>query len=392
MAVKITIAMEVASKDIADEVSRHLKKLPDVNIIEWQNGIGEKGALASKALPHVIIIDEAPQYGSLYDRIALLKSSYPQVAVFVASMEQQPEHIIGAMKAGATEYFIHPVNKKQFEKALNDIRVKLDQDGQLTKGRTFSFVSAKGGCGSTVLATNFAVAMEQKGKSPVVLCDLSCQSGDSTVLLDLQPKTDMADVASNFHRLDAALLKDCMSRHDSGLDLLAAPTLPERSEEIRPEHVSRILELINQHYETAVIDCASMHVSECEVEPLRISEKIFIVTELSLPALRNATRLKRLFSELSIGNDRIEFVINRYHKGSSLSIENAEETLKKKIFWLFPNDYSDVMQSINRGTPIVQLLPHSQLASNIASFVELLNNPAAANGFRGIRGMFGKAV
>ena len=135
-----------------------------------------------------------------------------------------------------------------------------------------------------------------------------------------------------------------------------------------------------------------MYVNDCGVASFRQSEKVFIVTELALPALRNAVRLKRLLTELGIRSDKIEYVVNRYHKGGTLSIESAEETLHKRIYWLFPNDYADVIQSINRGTPIVQFLPHSQLATNISAFVERLLNPAAHNGFRGIRGIFGKAV
>lgn len=392
MAAKLTVATELANRDLANEVAAMLKNISDVVRIDWQNGVGEKGALASKTMPHVIILDEAPQYGTLYERVSRLRSAYPYVTVFVVSLNQQPEQIVEAMKAGAAEFFIHPLQPKLIEKAVNDVRAKLAKEGHMAKGRVFSFVSAKGGAGATVLATNSAVSLGKNSKQSVALCDLSYQSGDSTVLLDLQPRTDLADVSENFHRLDAALLKDCMTQHETGIQLLAAPNLPERSEEVRPEHVSRIMDLLKQLYEMVIVDCASMFVNECEVESFRYSEKIFIVTELSLPALRNASRLKRLITEVGISKDKVEFVVNRYHKGSTLSIESAEETLKKKIFWLFPNDYTDVMQSINRGSPIVQLLPQSQLATNITAFVERILNPSAAGDFRGIRGMFGKAV
>jgi len=389
---KMTLATEIIDRSLAEEVATALEDVMNFEIIEWQDGIGEKGALASKGIPNVVIVDDAPQYGALNERIEHLRSSYPNVTVFVVSMGHKPEQIVAAMKAGASEFFIHPLSKNQIENALGETHARLVREGHFSKGRVFTFVSAKGGCGSTVIAANTAVSICQKKEYTAALCDLSCQSGDSTVLLDLRPKTDMADIAANFHRLDAALLKDCMTRHSSGLDLLAAPDRPERSEEIRAGHVTNIIELLKQLYETVIIDCASMYVNESEVEAYRQSEKVFIVTELSLPALRNATRLKRLLSELGISSERIEFVVNRYQKGGSLSLEGAEDTLKKKIFWLFPNDYNDVMHSINQGTPIVKLMPHSQLATNITAFVERLFNPKADSDFRGIRGMFGKAV
>ena len=185
MAANITIAIEIANKEISDAFSTFLKKRPQVELIEWHNGVGEKGALASKVLPHVIVIDDAPQYGSLSERVSRLISAYPNVTVFVVSETQQPEKIVEAMKAGAEEFFGYPLQEQQIVKALDDVKEQVARNSELAKGRIFSFVSAKGGAGSTVLATNTSVAMGAKGKRSVALCDLSCQSGDSTVLLDL---------------------------------------------------------------------------------------------------------------------------------------------------------------------------------------------------------------
>ncbi|PLX77422.1 MAG: hypothetical protein C0615_05375 [Desulfuromonas sp.] len=202
----------------------------------------------------------------------------------------------------------------------------------------------------------------------------------------------MADIAENFHRLDLAMLRDCMCRHGSGLELLSAPFRPERCETIKPDHVSNILEMLNQLYEVIFIDCTSMFVNPSEVEAFRGSETIFIVTDLSVPALRNASRLAHYINGLGISHDRIEYVANRFHKGGALGLSQAEETLGKRIFWLFPNDYDDVVTSINEGKPVAQLAPHSTISESIKGFIDRLLNPKADTKFRGMRGRFGKAL
>ena len=55
MAAKLTIATELANTDLANEVAAILKKISEIETVDWKNGQGEKGALSSKAMPHVII-------------------------------------------------------------------------------------------------------------------------------------------------------------------------------------------------------------------------------------------------------------------------------------------------------------------------------------------------
>jgi len=85
-------------------------------------------------------------------------------------------------------------------------------------------------------------------------------------------------------------------------------------------------------------------------------------------------------------------VVNRYIKGSAISLDEVEKTLHKKIFWLFPNDFDEIISSINRGIPLVKLRPSSPFSRNILEFAQKLNNPQSSENYRGIRGAFGKAI
>ena len=308
MTVKLIVATELANKDLKDEITSLVEALSDIELIIWQDGVGEKGAVATNVHPDVVIIDDAPQFGPMPERIGRLRKNHPHVSIFIASQEQNPGQIVAAMKAGAAEFLISPFNKKVVSRALDEVRETIQKNRSGGKGRVFSFISAKGGLGSTVLATNSGVIAAHKHRQRTSLCDLSCQSGDSAVLLDLSPKTDMADIAENFHRLDLAMLRDCMCRHSSGLELLSAPFRPERCETIKPDHVSHILEMLTQLYEIILVDCTSMFVNPSDIEAFRGSETIFIVTDLSVPALRNASRLAHYINGLGISHDRIEYV------------------------------------------------------------------------------------
>ncbi len=127
------------------------------------------------------------------------------------------------MKAGASEYFLNPINPQKVKDAINRIKLQVFKGGKDANGATYAFLSSKGGLGATVLSVNVAAALAARKAGRSALIDLCLQSGDSSVLLDLVPKTTIVDIARNFDRLDAALIAGVVEKHDLGIDLLAAP-------------------------------------------------------------------------------------------------------------------------------------------------------------------------
>jgi pilus assembly protein CpaE len=70
----------------------------------------------------------------------------------------------------------------------------------------------------------------------------------------------------------------------------------------------------------------------------------------------------------------------------------VERTLNKTIYWLFPNDFKNVISSINKGIPLIKFNPSAPLSKNIVNFSEKLRNPLPQEHFRGVRGTFGRAI
>ena len=103
-------------------------------------------------------------------------------------------------------------------------------------------------------------------------------------------------------------------------------------------------------------------------------------------------RITQLMRKLGINKEKIEFILNRYEKGPTLSIEEAEKSLGKRIYWLFPNDFSDIMSSINEGEPVVQLHPRSLIAKNIMGFTKKLRGKLGNKEYRGAKTAFGKPI
>ncbi len=89
-------------------------------------------------------------------------------------------------------------------------------------------------------------------------------------------------------------------------------------------------------------------------------DRILVVSQVAVPFLRNAARLRRSLLTGDIGADRIEYVLNRYSGDHELiKPEEAEKHFGRKIYSIIPNDYRRVTTSRDLGHPILASAPSS---------------------------------
>lgn len=392
MSIELRVALEISRSELSGALAGLARGVPGVKTQEWAGNFGEKGSLAVKTEPDIIVIDDVPQNGELLGRVRMIKGNFPRAALLVISSNCDPQQIINTMKAGAAEYLVQPVSDQVFINAIEEVRAKLANSGHLAQGNVYSFISAKGGVGATVLAVNTAAALALAKNQAVALIDMSLQAGDASVLLDIVPKTTILDICQNIHRLDVSFIRGVMINHNTGINFLAAPQNPEDSDDIRSEHVAQILDLARKLHDNIIIDCSSMNVSDCSIEAFRRSDKIFVITDMSVPSIRNTVRLGKLIRKFGISGNKVEVVINRFIKDSVLSIDEIEKNFDKSAYWMVPNDFADIVSSINRGVPLVKMTPGAPFSRNIVQFIRKFQNQLDEPNFRGVRGIFGKAL
>ncbi|NLC70385.1 MAG: response regulator/pilus assembly protein [Desulfuromonadaceae bacterium] len=381
---ELFVTPDISDPTLSRDVKEYLENLANVKIIDW----GEK---TEKTSPHIILLDDRPG-DDIALKVTRIHQSHPTAALFVISPDTRPEHIVEVMKAGASEFFFQPLDQNKLTGAIEKIRTQIQSSSAGSKGHLYSFISSKGGIGSTLITTNTAVALAQNQKGKIALIDMSLQSGDVSALLDLPPGRNISDICQNFNRLDAGLLTGVMAEHSAGVRILAAPNAPEESENIYANHISAILKLSRSLFPVTVVDCASMSVNDRSYEIFQASEKIFVVTDVSVPAIRNMIRLTGLLQKKGIDRQKIEVVVNRFLKGNAATLDEIERTFKKKVFWLFPNDFDAAIESINRGVPLVKSHSGTVLAKNIIDFCRKLTDPAFDPAYRGFKGLFGKSL
>ncbi len=330
---------------------------PAIEIAAPFSAFGENELRTVRQLhPDLIILDlgEDPDLGIKLAHF--LSESSPGQKFVAVGPHLQPDMLLSAMRAGVVDYLPRPVTAEAFQTAIERVRQLMGaapKDGAKQPGQLYAFYSAKGGAGTTTVATNFGVILHRLTGKKTLIVDLDLELGEIALLLGVQPRFNFVDMVQNFHRMDAELLASYIERHDSGVHLLSAPYQPEKAEVVTGDEIRKILHFLRKHYDYVVVDTAKSF-SPATLAAFEQADLAFLVTNVDLASLRNIQRgLPLLRRMMGRSGDHVRLIVNRYNAESDISLTDVEHTLGLKVFRTLSNDYEGVSRSINTGKPIV---------------------------------------
>ena len=286
----------------------------------------------------LIAIDSDEEKG--LELITEVKSAHPTIGIIVVSSRTDGQLILSAMRAGASEFLSAPVQIEELVNALDRVSATSSGTSRSKSGSIISVAGASGGVGATSVAVNLACGIARHPQHSVVLVDLDLSLGDADVFLDMIPDYTLLDVSQNVSRLDLALLRKSLTKHESGVYLLPRPIQLNDMETITTEDFKRVLGLLKASFSHLVIDLSKAY-NRLDICSIEMSEHVLLITQLDLPCLRNVVRLLTSLENYEGVSERVKIVVNRSGLDKSqISTSNAEETINREIFWRVPNNYS----------------------------------------------------
>ena len=157
--------------------------------------------------------------------------------------------------------------------------------------------------------------------------------------LALPSEFSTIDALRDIGRLDPIFLKQLTVQHSSGLSVLAGPGKSVHME-VETEAINKLLAIASEVFQHVVVDAGG----RWELAETRLFEeasKIYLVTQVGVPELRNANRI--LMGDLSPHGSKVEVVMNRYATPTfGIGDEAIEKALTRRPHWRIPNDYQAV--------------------------------------------------
>ncbi len=377
------------------ETRENVRKLlffeDDIEIVGMA-GDGREGVeLAGKLQPDIALMDiNMPGMDGIAASEAIAEQ-YPEVQVIMMSVQGESDYLRRSMLAGAREFLIKPFSGEELATSIRRVRqlaatrraaappppiapvmVGAPPPPPPKGGKVIAVFGTKGGCGSSTVAVNLAVALHQETKDRVALVDANLEFGDVGVLLNLPSNRSIADLASPQVEMDEDLISSVMASHSCGIRALLAPPRPEMAELVGVQHLKRIGELLPKMFDYTVMDLARTF-QESMVTLLDAADQIVLVATNDIPSIKNAKVFFELTEQLGYPADKIFFLLNKEDGRSGIAVRDIEASVKHAVRGILPRDDRAILAN-NRGTPIV-LVQRLALTQSYMALARALRRP-----------------
>jgi pilus assembly protein CpaE len=145
------------------------------------------------------------------------------------------------------------------------------------------------------------------------------------------------------------MLATLVSRHSSGLWVLAAPT---DLQEKQPAHepIDKLISVARERYTHVVVDVGS-RIDLMGTSLFQPSSIVYLITQVGISEMRNANRL--VIKHFTRRKENLQLVVNRY-KSSELIFDETQITkaLLRAPDWKIPDDYAAARRTRNSPTPL----------------------------------------
>jgi pilus assembly protein CpaE len=379
--------------DTRDNVSRLLYFENDMEVI-GQAVNGRQGIeMAIELKPHIVLMDiNMPDMDGI---TATEKMSFdaPYSQVIMMSVQAEQHYMKRAMAAGARDFqpkpftadeLIHCIHRVyqiglpiyQELEAAEKVQAQLDarkpQQPKAGPGGAgtpvIAVYSPKGGIGTSAIAINLAIALQQM-QGDVVLMDGDLQFGDISVHLNTRPTRTISDMVHDAE-LDVELLSEVVLAHNSGLKLLLSPPIPQLADTITPAMIPPIIKGLKNQFKAVVVDTTSQ-LTDVTVNLLENADFVLVVTSPELPAIKSAKLFLELAGQLEFAPNCLGVVINRVNVPGGVRHDQIGKVLKTQQTYLVPYDQRLYM-TMYRGLSINQQEPGAPSAQAIAHLARAL--------------------
>jgi pilus assembly protein CpaE len=295
----------------------------------------------------------------------------PPVVVVTQSFDAAVARQLLQMRVA--DFMVKPVVPADLARTCARVVVDRNETEQ-AEAEIYTFLPAVGGAGVTTLSIQTALLLlssGQKTRTSTCLVDLDFQHGACADYLDLEPRLDLKEIEPRPERLDRQLLEVMLSYHACGLAVIAAPNRPAEMRSFDPDMVTRLLDLVSSHFNYVVIDMPRTWFSWTD-SVLLGSNKLFIVSEMTVPGLRQAKHLVAAIRERLSEAPAPKVVINRFEQrafGAGLRKADIEHVLGNDFAGVVPNDYRLVREAIDRGVPLEEIKAGNKITMQLKKLI-----------------------
>lgn len=299
------------------------------------------------------------------ETVAALRSvGNPQIVCIAVGSRENPDAAIYALRSGCAEFIVSDSDSnaivQQIARVANSLQPTVSIRGR--NGTVILFAGARGGCGTTTIATHIALELGRDQDRKTLLVDHAPELGHAGLYLQEDPSQySYADCIRSIDKLDGTMLSGYVRSLGSvdgvdGLDLLLSPdhSSPQGRESLlyreEKEQTSRILQLFRAEYDFVLIDTSFSHPEIASL--LDLCDRAFIVAGPDIGCARDLRRRLGALNVSPVIEGKLRLIVNRDSAKLSVGSAAVSDAASIRTVGKVPNMYTEVCKAINLGFPI----------------------------------------
>jgi pilus assembly protein CpaE len=334
---------------------------------------------ALDARPDIILVAIEEPVARPLDTAEALANALPETPIIIYSSITDAEAVRRGMVFGARDYIIKPVQSGRLLEAVNTVLVQeelrqMRRAGQLLsdhgRGTVITVTGAKGGIGKTVVSVNLAIALRKETGRQVALLDADTQFGDVATMFDLSPSRTVSDLLRNPNGADRHNVREFLTTHSSGVEVLAAPSDDEGWTRSDGDGLKRIVDLLAQTHDFVVVDTAGSFDAFVRAS-IEASTLTLVITTGEVSSVRDTAAALRRLDSWGVNGDRTKVLLNRGVRVGGFHLDQLQEAINREIFWQLPYDRQFPI-SVQLGRPVLLKDGKSAAARNLTSLARVI--------------------
>lgn len=242
---------------------------------------------------------------------------------------------------------------------------------------TISVFNLRGGVGKTTLATNLAIAFLQLTHKEVGVMDIAQDTLHCSWMLDVKPKAYLSGLADLQEKgITNDLMEELLTKHSSGVNLLAAAENPKEAELVSPVMVTLAWQKMTDRFGYIIIDAGSSF-NEISLAAIDRSDLIILVFSPELASVKSTTDAAQILVEIGIPTNKLIAVANWIFPPTPLFLQRIKPLLKVDLAAEIPYDSLNFGKAINTGRPLLVDNPACAAAEEIRSLAKKINEICA---------------
>lgn len=336
------------------------------------------------AAPDLILMDErmgGEDTLDLVDELALKLPEAPLLAMLGTDDSTRAQQFL---LAGARAFLVKPftqvnllsairrVEELEARRRVIDPAAEQRQPDRAGPLQILTVYSPRGGVGSSTIAVNLAVALNEKLDARVLLMEGKLSFGHLGLMLNTRPQNTIADLLPHAGALDDGLVEEVVSKHSTGIHILLSSSDLNVSQGVRPNDLYGVIQAVSRSFDIIVIDAGS-HLDDNTVTLMDAADRVLLITTPDLAALHDTSRFIQLARGLGFHSNKVLAVLNRVGVRGGIKVKEIESALHQSLFARISEGDARVMRSLNRGVPLVYSASRSPVSKDIYALAERLS-------------------